>query len=103
MTNELLEQAKIAENNINDINKVLNAIERIRILDSSRRDHKPRLRFFNMYKLKDDKEVQEATVYLFDGVNMYGTEVPVDERLLDCLKKHYRERLLEAQAVFDAM
>jgi hypothetical protein len=56
-----------------------------------------------MFKQKDGKEVKEATVCLFDGVHMYGTEVPVDERLLDCLKKHYRERLSEAQAVFDAM
>ena len=103
MTEEFLEQAKLAQNNICDIKRVLDDIERIKLLDPHERNHQPRLKFFNMLKRKDDKEVREAAVCLFDGVNMYGTEVPVDERLLDCLKEHYQERLSEAKAVLDAM
>lgn len=103
MTEELLEQAKLAENNIKDIKRVLDSIERIRILDPQKRNHKPHLRFSNILKKKDGKDIQEAAVLLFDGINMYGTEVPVDERLLNCLKEHYQERLSEAKAVFDAM
>lgn len=103
MTEELLNQANIAQSNIHDIEKVLGAIERIKILNPSKKRHEPHLKFFNMFKLKDGKEVKEAAVCLFDGINMYGTEVPVDERLLDCLKEHYQERLSEAKAVLDAM
>jgi len=103
MTEELLEQANAAQNNIRDIKKVLDSIERIKILDPNKKRHEPYLKFFNMIKRKDGKDIQEATVCLFDGINMYGTEVPVDERLLDCLKEHYQERLSEAKAVLDAM
>lgn len=103
MTEELLAQAKLAENNIKNIKIVLDSIERIKILDPQKRNHKPRLRFSNILKKKDGKDIREATVLLFDGINMYGTEVPVDERLLNCLKEHYQERLSEAKAVLDAM
>jgi hypothetical protein len=103
MTEDYLEQAKLAQNNIQDIQRVLNSIEKIKILDPSKRNHRPALRFSNILKLKDGKEVREAEVCLFDGISMYGTEVPVDERLLDCLKEHYQERLSEAKAVLDAM
>lgn len=103
MTEELLEQANAAQNNIRDIEKVLNAIQRIKILDPNKKRHEPHLKFFNMFKYKDGKEVKEAAVCLFDGVSMYGTEVPVDERLLECLKEYYQERLSEAKAVLDAM
>ena len=103
MTEDYLEQANIAQNNIRDIEKVLNSIQRIKILDPNKRNHRPALRFSNILKLKDGKEVREAATLLFDGISMYGTEVPVDERLLDCLKEHYQERLSEAKAVLDAM
>jgi hypothetical protein len=103
MTEELLAQAKLAENNIKDIKIVLDSIERIKILDPQKRNHKPHLRFSNILKKKDGKDIREATVLLFDGINMYGTEVPVDERLLNCLKEHYQERLSEAKAVLDAI
>ena len=103
MTEELLARANEAQNNIRDIERVLNAIQRIKILDPSKRNHRPALRFSNILKLKDGKEVREAEVCLFDGISMYGTEVPVDERLLECLKEHYQERLSEAKAVLDAM
>lgn len=103
MTEELLKQANLAKNNIQNIKNVLNTIERIKILDPNKRNRLPHLRFSNVLKFKDGKEVREAAVYLFDGVNMYGTEVPVDERLLECLKEHYQERLSEAKAVLDAM
>ena len=103
MTEELLAKANLAKNNIQDIKNVLNAIERIKIMDPNERNHQPKLRFSNILKIKDGKEVREAAVYLFDGVSLYGTELPVDERLLECLKEHYRERLSEAKAVLDAM
>ena len=103
MTEELLARANAAQNNICDIEKVLNSIERIKILDPNKRNHRPTLRFSNILKLKDGKEAREATVLLFDGINMYGTEVPVDERLLECLKEHYQERLSEAKAILNAM
>ena len=103
MTEELLNQANLAQNNIRDIKKVLDAIERIKILNPNKKRHEPHLRFFNMSKMKNGKEIREATVCLFDGIGMYGTEVPVDERLLDCLKEHYQERLSEAKSVLDAM
>ena len=103
MTEDYLEQAKIAQNNIQDIERVLRAIERIKILDPNKRTHRPTLRFSNILNFKNGKEVREAATLLFDGISMYGTEVPTDERLLDCLKKHYQERLSEAKAVLDAM
>lgn len=104
MTEEVLAQAKIAQKNIQDINKVLDSIERIKILDGQHeRKYKPYLKFLNMLKIKDGKEVREAAVLLFDGVRMYGTEVPVDDRLLDCLKEHYKQRLAEAKAEMDAL
>ena len=103
MTEELLEQAKVAQKNIQDIESVLFSIERIQILNKQEKKYQPYLKFVNALKQKNGKEVREAAVYLFEGVNMYGTEVPVDERLLDCLKEHYQERLLEAKAELDAM
>ena len=102
MTEELLAQAQIAQQNIRTLDEILNSIKRIKIL-GDRRSYKPYLKFFNMLKKKNGKEVREATVLLFDGVSMYGTEVPVDDRLLDCLKQHYQERLTEAKTVLDAM
>lgn len=103
MTEELLAKAKIAQANIQSIENALNAIKRIKIVDIGGRTYSPKLRFSNILKKKDGKEVREATVYLFDGVSIYGTELIVDERLLDCLKEHYSERLSEAKAVLDAM
>lgn len=102
MTEELLAQANIAKKNIQDIASVLYSIKKIEIR-SDRRRYKPYLRFLNMTKNKNSKEVQEATVLLFDGVSLHGTEVPVDNCLLDCLKEHYSERLKEAKAVLDAL
>lgn len=104
MTEKLLEQAKVAQQKIKDIDSVLYAIERIEILGNKHeKSYKPYLRFANILKLKDGKEVREATVLLFDGISMYGTEIPVDERLLNCLKEHYRERVDEAKAELDAL
>lgn len=103
MTKEFLAQANIAQKNIDDINNILDSIKRIKLTDNHKRNRSPFLRFVNALKLKGGKEVREATVYLFDGTNYCGTEVPVDERLLDCLKAHYQERLEEAKAALDAM
>jgi hypothetical protein len=102
MTEDYLTQAKIVQKNIQDIDDVLCSIKRIEI-NGNNRKHKPYLKFFNMLKRKNGKDVLEATVLLFDGVGMYGTEVPVDDRLLNCLKEHYQERLMEAKAILDAM
>lgn len=104
MTEEFLEKAQTAQKNIQDIRTTLNSIERIKLLDNkNEKRYKHYLKFLNMLKLKDGKDVREATVAVFDGVSIYGTEIVFDERLLDCLKEHYRERLEEAKAVLDAM
>lgn len=104
MTEELLAQARVAQENIQNIDSVLRSIEKIKLLgEKHERKYQPYLKFLNMLKRKDDKEVREAAVILFDGVGIYGVQVPVDERLLDCLKEHYQERLEEAKAVLDAM
>ena len=104
MKEELLEQANIAQKNIQDITRVLESIERIKIIDTRvKTNYQPKLRFLNMLKKKNGNEVQEAGVLLFDGVNIYGTELPVDERLLKCLREHYRERLVQAKAAFEAL
>lgn len=104
MTEDLLIRAKNAQKNIQDISKVLDSIERIRLLnEQGRTNYKPFLRFLNMFARKDGKEVKEAAVLLFDGISYHGTELLVDERLLNCLKEHYRERLKEAKAEFDAI
>ena len=66
MTEELLEQANVAQNNIRDIERVLNAIQRIKILDPNKKRHEPHLKFFNMFKHKDGKEVKEAAEELFE-------------------------------------
>lgn len=102
MTDELLAKAKNAQKNIQDIRSVLYSLECIKIRECKHDgNHHPTLRFINMLKRKDGKEVREAAVLLFDGVSIYGTEIPVDDRLLDCLKDHYKERLAEAQTEFD--
>lgn len=103
MTEELLAEATRAQNNIQNIKRVLDSIERITLDERYERNYRPCLKFSNMLKRKGDKEVREAAVILFNGISMYGTELPVDERLLDCLKEHYRERLEEAKAVLDAL
>lgn len=104
MTQELLEKANDAQKNIDDINLTLASIKRIKIVDNNNdRNHKPMLRFANILKRKNGKDVREATAILFDGLSMYGTEIPFDDRLLKCLRKHYEERLVEAKAVFDGM
>ena len=104
MTEELLQKARTAQKNIQDIRTVLDSIERIKLLDNKNgRRYKPYLKFLNMLKRKDGTDIREATVALFDGVSTYGTEIVFDERLLDCLKEHYRQRLEEAKAVLDAM
>ena len=104
MTEELLEKARTAQKNIQDIRTTLNSIERIKLLgNNNNMRYKPYLKFLNMLKRKDGKDVREATVAVFDGLGTYGTEIVFDERLLDCLKEHYQERLEEAKAVLDAM
>lgn len=104
MTDEYLSQAKIARENVRNLEDVLEAIEGIKLNDwQDRNRYKPCLRFLNMAKRKNGKEVMEATVLLFDGVSIHGTEVPVDKRLLACLKEHYKKRLSEAKTAFDAM
>lgn len=103
MTEELLARAKIAQKNIQDIQSILDSIERIKLSNPNERSYSPRLKFVNILKRKDGKEVREATTLLFDGVSMYGTELPTDEDLLDCLKEHYRKRLSEAKATLDSM
>jgi hypothetical protein len=102
MTEKLLAQAQDIQNNIQNIDKLLYSIKRIKLREQ-KGQRKPYLKFVNALKHKNGKEIREATVYLFDGVNMYGTEVPVDERLLNCLEEHYALRLEEAKAEFDAM
>ena len=104
MTEEFLEKARIAQKNIQDIRTTLDSIERIKLLGNKKKmRYKPYLKFFNMLKQKDGADMREATVALFDGISIYGTEIVFDERLLDCLKEHYRERLEEAKTVLDAM
>ena len=102
MTEELLAQALKIQKNIHDINCVLDSIEKIEI-NGGRRTYKPHLKLFNMLKKKNGKEVREATVLLFDGVSIYGTEIPVDESFLDCLKEYYQSRLTETKAELDSL
>ena len=100
MTREQLANAQAVQKNIQRLEDTLYALKRIKILQSRGAPH---LKFVNMLKRKDNKEVREAAALLFDGVNVYGTEIQVDESLLDCLKEHYSKRLEEAKAVLEAM
>jgi len=101
MTDKLLLQAQEAQKNIMNINKILNAIQRIKVVDNQQK--KPFIRFANILKWKDGKEVKEAAIILFDGINTYGTDVPVDAGLLDCIKEYYEKKLEETQAEFEAL
>ena len=86
--------------NYNDYNGI------IKIIDSNnlhKDRNRPSLRFFNMLKQKNGKEIREAAIMIFDGVNTHGTEIPVDERLLDCLKDFYQQRLDEVNAIFNSL
>lgn len=104
MTDELLLKAKTAQKNIQDIESTLYAIERIKLIDERHKEsHKPSLRFVNAFKRKDGKEVTEATVILFDGISMHGTDIPIDNSLLDCLKNYFEQKLEEAKIEFEAL
>ena len=104
MTSELLLKARIAEKNIDDIQNVLYSIKKIKLInEQEKKGRKPLLRFVNAIKLKEGKETKEATVILFDGVNAHGTDVPVDDRLLDCLKDYYEQKLNEAKMEFASL
>lgn len=104
MTSELLLKARIAEKNIDDIQNVLYSIKKIKLIDERQKENrKPLLRFVNAIKFKEGKEIKEATVILFDGVNTHGTDIPVDDRLLDCIKDYYEQRLKEAKAEFESL
>ena len=104
MTDELLSKAKTIQKNIQDIQSVLNSIERIKLIDKRQKENrKPILRFVNAFKRKNGKEMNEATVFLFDGINAYGTDIPVDDRLLDYLKKYYQQRLEETKMEFESL
>lgn len=100
MTDELLLKARAAQKNICDIQDALYAVERIKLMNNSR---KPYLRFVNRLKWKKGKEVREGAAILFDGVDMHGTEIPVDNELLDCLKEYYRKKLKEAKTEFETL
>lgn len=100
MTNELLLKAGAAQKNICDIQDVLYAIEKIKLIDNSR---KPYLRFVNALKWKNGNQVREGVAILFDGVSVHGTEIPVDKELLDYLKEYYRKKLKEARAEFETL
>ena len=59
MTEEFLEKARTAQKNIQDIRTTLDSIERIKLLDNNNRNrYEPFLKFFNMLKRKDCKDVQ---------------------------------------------
>lgn len=105
MTEERIEQANKVFKDIQDIKRVLHSIEKkIKIIDNKPEgSYHPYLRFLNMTRHKNGKETSEATVLLFDGVSNHGTEVLVDERLLNCIKEDYLERLKEAKAELDAL
>lgn len=100
MTDELLLKAKEAQKNICDIQNVLYAVEKIKLINNSR---KPYLRFVNALKWKKGEEVREGVAILFDGVGVHGTEVPVDKELLDLVKEYYRKKLKEAKAEFETL
>ena len=100
MTNELLLKARVAQKNIFDIQDVLYAIEKIKLIDDNR---KPYLRFVNAFKWKNGNQVREGVAILFDGVSVHGTEIPVDKELLDYLKEYYRKKLKEAKAEFETL
>lgn len=102
MTDKDFQRAKIVRENIEALRDVFNAIEKIKINDGRER-YKPHLKFFNMVKLERGKEVREAATFLFDGVGIYGTEVPIDEHLLECLKEYYQAKLAEAIAELEAI
>ena len=61
------------------------------------------MRFVNALKWKNDKQVREGIAVLFDGVNIHGTNIPVDNELLDCIKEYYRKKLKEAKAEFETL
>ena len=100
MTNELLLKAKAAQKNIDDIQDTLYAIEKIKLMNNSRN---PFLRFVNALKWKNGEQVREGVAILFDGVSVHGTEIPVDNELLDFLKEYYRKKLKEAKAEFETL
>lgn len=105
MTQERLQQAKIAEAHIKEIKEMLYTIKRIKLLDKTKMDnnHRPFFRFANLTKKKEGKEVKEASLILFDGINMNGTNIPADDGLLEVVKKYYENKLSEAEANFDAI
>lgn len=107
MTDELLNRAKNAQEKIRSIENTLWNIQKIKILESEDVRSKTRyerfLRFVNVSKRKDGKETKEGRAFLFDGVSLHGTELLVDNALLDCLKEYYEKRLEEAKEAYDAL
>ena len=98
MKEEILMQARKLQKNIEDIESVLSTIKNIKILNGQ---YEPFLRFANILKRRDGKEVREASVLLFDGVSHHGTTVPVEKDLLECIKAFYEKKLLDAKKKFE--
>ena len=91
MTDETLAKAKEIQKDIEFFN---NAIGNIKYKMACAADEKKKkkfmLRFINGKKTGSDNT--EARIILFEGDNVYGTDIPVEKELLDIITKYFTEK-----------
>lgn len=102
MTNETYKQAEEIQKRIDELTRILYRVEKIKLI-RPQEQKKPIIRFTNALKLKDGKEIREATVILFDGISLHGTDIPIDDGLADVIKKYYEQKLEEAKKEFNSL
>ena len=57
------------------------------------------LRFTNAQKKYG--EPKRAAIYLFDGIDIHGLDIPVEEGLVEVIRDYFQNRLVDAQTEFD--
>ena len=101
MTRETYMEAQTLLENISNIERTLSQIERISLIDPNKQKRRGNvlLKLLNL-ETSANKEEKKAGAYLFDGISIYGVEIPVDEDLLVVLREYYEKKLADAKAEF---
>lgn len=69
------------------------------------RESKPKkkwkIRFTNAQKKCG--EPKRAAIYLFNGIDIHGLDIPVEEGLVETIRDYFQKCLMRAQAEFDSL
>lgn len=105
MTDETLRKARELKNEIEELESIVGGLSyRKRAAD---RDERPSrlpwwiLRALNRKSTPESSE--EAHIIIFDNVHTHGTDIKVDEDLLNLLIEYFKSRQAEKEKEFDAL